>query len=39
MAIMSVGEARRYLKDSTLSDEKIQELIELLEEIAWMVWK
>jgi hypothetical protein len=39
MAIMSVAECRKLLKKSDdLTDTQIQDLINLLEEIIWMVF-
>lgn len=37
MAIMSVAEARKILKKSDLTDKQLEELIELMEEIAWQL--
>jgi len=35
MAIMSVSDARKYLKHTKLTDEQLAKLVEIMEELAW----
>lgn len=35
MAIMSIDEARKYLKKSDITDGQIKELLELMDELIW----
>ncbi|MCL2017794.1 MAG: hypothetical protein FWG80_03425 [Alphaproteobacteria bacterium] len=35
--MISLAEARKYLKKSDLTDEQLQNLIDLMTDIAWMV--
>lgn len=37
MALLSVTEARRYVKRANLNDEQLQEVLKLLEEFVWVI--
>ena len=34
---MSLEEARKYIKKTDLTDEQLKNLLELMEELAWML--
>lgn len=35
MAVLSVAQARKYVKDTTFTNEQLAEMLALMEEFAW----
>ncbi len=35
MAVLSVAQARKFIKDETFTDEQLSEMLALMEEFAW----
>lgn len=39
MALLSITEARRYVKHTDISDQQLQEALKLLEEFVWTLYE
>lgn len=37
MALLSIAEARRYIKNTELDDRQLQEILALVEEFVWII--
>lgn len=39
MAVMSIKQARKFVKETELTDNELAELLAMMEELAWMLLK